>query len=247
MRVDNEKNRKPGDEYHHGDLRRALVDAAATLAGEKGIESLSLREAARSAGVSHAAPYHHFKDKAALLAAVAEEGFIRFDAFQRKSLQSAPREPAARLRALGKAYIRFAIKNPHYFRVMFRKDLVGPEITPSLRKIAYQTFDRVFEAVGDCLGSSSTAEVMPPSITAWSLVHGLASLWLDGPLSNPEFGRYSIETLYDKAIGELEKSMNTNRRQNRNHPPTSAPETVPPSPTRSPARRQPARKARARH
>jgi len=227
IKVDDKKKKEPDREYHHGDLRRALVDAAATLAGEKGVAGLSLREAARSAGVSHAAPYHHFKDKAALLAAVAEEGFLRFDAFQRKSLRSAPRSPAARLSALGKAYIDFAIKNPHYFRVMFRKDLVGPEITPSLRKIAYQTFDRLFEAVGDCLGSSSETEVMPLAITAWSLVHGLASLWLDGPLSNPEFGRNSIEAIYDRAIGELVKSIITRRRQNRNHSPTSPPDTVP--------------------
>src|SRR5215510_4108231 len=220
MRVNGRKKREPDREYHHGDLRRALVDAAAALASEKGLAGLSLREAARSAGVSHAAPYHHFKDKAALLAAVAEEGFLRFDAFQRRSLRSASRSPAARLRALGKAYIHFAIKNPHYFRVMFRKDLVGPEITPSLRRTAYQTFDRLFEVVGDCLGSSSETEVMPLAITAWSLVHGLASLWLDGPLSNPEFGRNSVEAISDRAIGELVKSINTRRRQNRNHPAT---------------------------
>jgi AcrR family transcriptional regulator len=213
MRVANEKKRRPGRKYHHGDLRRALVDAAAALAAEKGLDGFSLREAARLAGVSHAAPYHHFEDKAALLAAVAEEGFIRFDAFQKESLQSASREPTAKFRALGKAYVHFAIQNPHYFRVMFRKDLVGPMITPSLRKIAYQTFDRVFDAVGDCLESSSKTEVMPLSITAWSLVHGLASLWLDGPLSNPEFGRSTIEAISDRAIGELVKSIKTRRRQ----------------------------------
>jgi len=246
MRVDDKKMSKTDRKYHHGDLRRALVDAAAAIAAEKGLESFSLREAARLAGVSHAAPYHHFNDKAALLAAVAEEGFIRFDAFQRKSLRSASREPAARLRALGKAYIRFAIKNPHYFRVMFRQGLVGPAITPSLRKIAYGTFDRLFEAVGDCLESSSETEVMPLALTAWSLVHGLASLWLDGPLSNLEFGTNSIEAISDSAIGELVKSINTRKIQNRNHKPTSPPETVPPSPTRSPARRQPTGKARAR-
>jgi AcrR family transcriptional regulator len=215
--VKDKKKREPSREYHHGDLRRALVDAAAALAAEKGIAGLSLREAARSAGVSHAAPYHHFKDKAALLAAVAEEGFLRLDAFQRNALESAARRPASRLRALGKAYIDFAIKNPHYFRVMFRKDLVEPAAYPSLQEVSGRTFDRLFAAVGDCLGSLSKAEAMPLSITAWSLVHGLASLWLDGPLSNQEFreklGRKGIDALSDKAIGEFEKVINTGRRK----------------------------------
>ena len=214
------QKRKPDREehqYHHGDLRRALVDAAAALADEKGVAGLSLREAARSAGVSHAAPYHHFKDKTALLAAVAEEGFLRLDAVQRKALESATRQPAARLRALGKAYIDFAIKNPQYFRVMFRKDLVEPAAYPSLQEVARRTFDRLFAAVSDCLGSSAKAEAMPLSITAWSLVHGLASLWLDGPLGNTEFGKEfggkGIDALSDKAIGEFIKGIKPRRTQ----------------------------------
>lgn len=206
MLKDKQKKR-PGMEerqYHHGDLRRALVDAAAALADEKGVAALSLREAARSAGVSHAAPYHHFKDKTALLAAVAEEGFLRLDEFQRQALDSAARRPVARLKALGKAYIDFAINNPQYFRVMFRKDLVEPATYPALQEISRRTFDRLFAAVSDCLESSSKAEAMSLSITAWSLVHGLASLWLDGPLSNKEFvkelGGKGIDALSDKAI-----------------------------------------------
>jgi hypothetical protein len=144
-----------------------------------------------------------------LLAAVAEEGFLRLDKFQTKALDSATRQPAARLKALGKAYIDFAIKNPQYFRMMFRKDLVEPETYPSLKEVSRRTFDRLFAAVGDCLESSSRAEAMTLSITAWSLVHGLASLWLDGPLSNKEFvkelGRKGIDALSDKVIGEFLK------------------------------------------
>jgi hypothetical protein len=145
------------------------------------------------------------------------EGFLRLDAFQKKALRSASREPCTGLRALGKAYVDFAIKNPHYFRVMFRKDLVEPAVYPSLREVAGRTFDRLLAAVGDCLESSSETEAMPLAITAWSLVHGLASLWLDGPLSNQkygqEFGRKDIEALCDRAIGEFEKVMNTRRRR----------------------------------
>jgi AcrR family transcriptional regulator len=215
----NDKRRKTSGgkerQYHHGDLRRALVDAAAALADEKGVAALSLREAARAAGVSHAAPYHHFKDKTALLAAVAEEGFLRLDEFQTKALDSAARQPAAKLKALGKAYIDFAIKNPQYFRMMFRKDLVEPEAYPSLQEVSRRTFDRLYAVVSDCLGSSSKVEAMSLSITAWSLVHGLASLWLDGPLSNKEFvkelGRKGVAALSDKAIGEFVNGIKPQR------------------------------------
>jgi hypothetical protein len=114
-------------------------------------------------------------------------------------------------------FVDFAIKNPHYFRVMFRKDLVEPAVYPSLREVAGRTFDRLIAAAGDCLESSSETEAMPLATTAWSLVHGLASLWLDGPLSNQKFGqelgRKGIEALSARVIGEFEKVMNARRRR----------------------------------
>ncbi|HSE40939.1 MAG TPA: TetR/AcrR family transcriptional regulator, partial [Acidobacteriota bacterium] len=125
--------------YHHGDLKNALVETAAKLVAEHGAGSVSLREVARAAGVSHAAPYHHFKDKNGLLAAVAEEGFRRFDTYQERALRAAPSEPSERLRALGRAYVRFALSNPHFFRVMFRDDLIKSEDYPSLSQVAKRT------------------------------------------------------------------------------------------------------------
>jgi AcrR family transcriptional regulator len=201
-------------EYHHGDLHTALVEAAARLAAEQGVAALSLREVARIAGVSHAAPYHHFKDKSALLAAVAEEGFRRFDMFQLKALRAAPSRPSAQLKALGKAYVHFAIKNPHFFRIMFRKDFVEPEFYPSLSEVASRTFDRLVTTVSNCLKESPETDPMPLSITAWALVHGLASLWLDGPLTKHPAGNKGIETLINWITGELGKIINPNERSN---------------------------------
>ena len=170
--------------YHHGDLRRALIDAAAQLAAKHGAAAVTIRKVVRKAGVSHAAPYHYFPTREALLAAVAEEGFSRFDAAQEEALQNAGPDPRNRLRALGISYVRFAIRNPHYFRVMFRSEFRRLETYPALAKVSSRAFDRLIDTVSASMaGRSPGSDPMLPSILAWSAVHGLASLWLDGPLT----------------------------------------------------------------
>src|SRR5205809_439421 len=109
--------------YHHGDLRRTLIDASLALVEEEGIGALSLREVARKAGVTHNAPYHHFPDRGALLAAIAEEGFGRLAQETAAARAAVPDDPLARLTACGQAYVRFAIASPAHFRVMFRPEL----------------------------------------------------------------------------------------------------------------------------
>ena len=100
--------------YHHGDLRRALLEASLALIDESGIGALSLREAARKAGVSHNAPYHHFKDRGSLLAALAEEGFAQLAADMTAARAAAP-DARTRLEACGQAYVRFALNSPARF------------------------------------------------------------------------------------------------------------------------------------
>ena len=114
---------QPKPRYHHGDLRRALIDASLALIAEEGFSALTLREVARRAGVTHAAPYRHFADKEALLAAVAEEGFraMASDMRERMDKETSPTE---RLLACGVAYVLFAVRHPSHFRVMF-----GPHFT----------------------------------------------------------------------------------------------------------------------
>jgi AcrR family transcriptional regulator len=176
----------PRRPYHHGALEAALVEAAAQLAAERGVAALSLREAARRAGVSQAAPYHYFVDKSALLAAVAEKGFRLFDTSQAAALQLAPPTPTDRLHALGLAYIRFAFDKPHYFRVMFRPHLVERGKYPALHEISARTFERLV----DCTRAARLAHGHddPDPIAAatllWAVPHGLAMLYLDGPISS---------------------------------------------------------------
>ena len=188
-------------DYHHGDLSNALVEAAARLMVERGIGSVSLREIARKAGVSHAAPYHHFGNKSELLAAVAEEGFKRFDTYQVRALRGAPKDPMQKLKALGHAYVRFAIAHPTFFRIMFRYDIKETDRHFSLGAVAKRTFDRLLNTVCESLKKENkTVDPMLASIRAWALVHGLATLWLDGRLNKMPEAKEMIDKIIDQNI-----------------------------------------------
>ena len=188
--------------YHHGDLRRALVDAAAELAAERGPESVTLREAAKRAGVSHAAPYHHFAGRGELLHAVALEGFRRMDAEMKAAYKRNEKaSPYDRLGALGKAYIRFAARNPHYFRAMFR-GVTLDKAFPDPDEHGKRQFEGLVQAVQACLG-----EAGPPSkraldhvLTAWAIVHGTASLWVERSFCETPFENAKIDDLSRRVV-----------------------------------------------
>ncbi len=167
--------------YHHGDLRTALVETAARMAAESGPTSVTLREVARRAGVSQAAPYHHFADKAALLAAVAEEGFRLFDAHQAEALANAPDDAVERLAALGVSYLRFALASPHYFHVMFRPSLVACTRSPEFDTVAGRTFQRLLAATAEARRACGRVDTdpYPAALAMWAIPHGLAGLALE--------------------------------------------------------------------
>ena len=171
--------------YHHGALREALVNAAAQVAAERGVSSLSLREAARRAGVSQAAPYHYFEDKSALLAGVAEAGFEAFDEAQAESIAHVS-DPLERLQALGASYVRFALDKPHFFKVMFRPHLVEHRKYPRLHEVSRRAFDRLVDCTRAARLVHGNDDVDPVAAATlmWSVPHGLAMLFLDGPISD---------------------------------------------------------------
>lgn len=169
--------------YHHGDLRPALVDAALTLIQRQGLDALTMRAVARKAKVSHMAAYHHFADKAALVAAVAEEGFRALRREMIERIARVPDNPRARLRESGIAYVVFAVKNPNLFRVMFGPLTADASRHPGLGEAASAAFDELLGLVRGSQESKSTDDATRQiGVTAWALVHGLAMLCIDGQL-----------------------------------------------------------------
>ncbi len=173
-----------GKPYHHGSLRQALLTAAESILEQDGIQGLTLRAAARDAGVSHAAPKNHFGDLAGLLSDLAAVGFERFRAELLARVR--PDEPAGRrMVAIGQGYVAFARAHPGLFQLMFRGERLDMT-RPALRAAVEGAFavlagtvgERRAEAVGDGLTLAQAADIA----AAWSLVHGYAMLLLDGRL-----------------------------------------------------------------
>ena len=175
------RRKRPG-QYHHGDLKRALIDEALKLIDEEGLAGVSTRALARRLGVSHAAPGHHFADREALLTEVASEGFRMFaDALERAA--AGETEPSEQFVALGRAYLRFAADHPSYLRVMFGRGLpegyCPPERYRHESERAYAVLTTVTHDLTLALGGDP-APLDELAFGAWALVHGMAMLWIDG-------------------------------------------------------------------
>jgi AcrR family transcriptional regulator len=164
--------------YHHGDLRRALLAAALALAERGGPAAVSLREVARRAGVSTAAPYHHFPERGAVLAALAEEGYARLlDALQAAREASRRRVPSARVTALAEAYLRFAAEQPTYYAIMFLPEIADPKQHPGPHRDGQRCLALIVALLRDVDPRRSDAEALEIAILLWSAVHGFATLW----------------------------------------------------------------------
>ena len=187
--------------YHHGDLRRALMDETTRTIRREGVEAVTLRAIGRRLGVSRTALYRHFSDKSALLAAVAREGFQRFTRDLLAAWTGAG-GGATGLQAMGAAYVHFAIANPSHYRVMFGgfKELGGQD--PELETEATASFNVLLDAIV-VLQRDRVLAADEPLVLAhyiWATVHGIAMLAIDGQLG-PEPG--AAETLVPYALGRL--------------------------------------------
>lgn len=181
--------------YHHGDLRQALLAAAVELIADNGVHKLSLRECARRIGVSHAAPYRHFADKEALLAAIAADGFRRLSEVGEQAMDGAG-APLDRLRAYGEAYVRFALDEPVHYRVMFTGMIEGQH------EELQREGDRAFGLLAGVAAELGGDAPLVDAVTAWSLVHGLAMLMLDRRLGDPPSGPETA-SLIEGVVGVL--------------------------------------------
>lgn len=158
------------DSYHHGDLKAVILARAAALVAERGADGVSLRELARAAGVSHAAPAHHFVDRRGLFTALAAQGW--------RMLAVALADARPEFSDAASAYVRFAIEHPGHYEVMFDRSLVNPA---DVELVAAQDAAGAELAAGVGTLDDARAEADPQSaaLAAWSLVHGFATLWLN--------------------------------------------------------------------
>jgi AcrR family transcriptional regulator len=187
--------------YHHGDLKRALLEASLGLIREIGPGAFTLREVARRAGVSHNAPYRHFRDKEELLAAVAAEGFDRLTESMVKAAQSGS-SALDQLRLSGRGYVQFALSYPQHFSVMFdaprRFDLY-----PQTRAAGERAFGTLVRYIGGCQaeGLLPKGDARSLALLAWCMVHGVAKLAISGQL--PWRGTAQVLQFTDMATGAL--------------------------------------------
>jgi len=189
--------------YHHGALRATLLEAAEALIEERGLDRFSLRETARRAGVSPAAPAHHFGDARGLLTAIATEGFQEFsDALEQADVGG---DRHARIMAQGHAYVRFALARPARFTLMWRKAILDTD-DPAYVEAGDRAFLILDRAVrGDNAERSGPRDpALAPSIACWSIVHGFALLALDGVFGADEGApELAAKALLPKVLSHL--------------------------------------------
>ncbi len=170
--------------YHHGDLRAALLAEAAAMIAQGGVGSVTMRAIGQRLGVSRAAPYRHFADKTALMVAVAAAGFTRL----RDRLQTidagARRSGLERLRQMGEEYVRFAVENPAHYRLMYGSEALARRDVPELREAGNALFEQLVDVIQAYQDSGKIKRQDPraQAYVAWSAVHGLASLLIDGQI-----------------------------------------------------------------
>ena len=189
--------------YHHGDLRNALLQAAEQVLVAKGVAGLSLREAAKAAGVSHAAPYRHFRDKAALMRAVAQAGFERLALAINTAADSKPHNPEQKLIEAGVAYIRLAMENPEITRLMF-SGVIDPQDEKTYQVAAAAAYESLLGIIKEGMERGTFRQRVPQelALVAWTSMHGMAMLAAAGQLD--------IESGDELALDELVRSVASN-------------------------------------
>jgi AcrR family transcriptional regulator len=196
--------KRKGAGYHHGDLRRALVEATLNLVAAHGTAGFTLRAAAKLAGVTDGAPYHHFEDKEALLAAVAEESFELLCREMQSASERHGGDVRRRSRAMVVAYVLFAAKQPSRFRIMFGPVAESRDRHPGLAASAAKTHRLMRHALSRAVGG----DLLAPKhvlVKAWALIHGLAVLTIDGHLGSTARTPKKLESLAWDALESLER------------------------------------------
>ena len=178
-------NTKPASKpYHHGDLHQEILCAACDLLEENNIASLSLRAVAKKVGVSHTAPYRHFKDKESLLAGIAARGYDELATQLAEAVELYPTDPAAQLQEAGFRYVQLALKNPQCTQLMYSGLLPCDDTYPDLKASGDTAFDGLKMVIeeGQSCGVFKKGDIELLALSAWSVIHGLTLLLISGTL-----------------------------------------------------------------
>jgi AcrR family transcriptional regulator len=191
--------------YHHGDLKNALIKAGVEILAREGLSGLSLRKVAKLAGVSHAAPYAHFADKQALIAAISTEGFKQLYA-QIESVRAAQEDnPSGLLTETAWATIQFALIEPDRFKLMFSSVLDKEKDYPDFVESSQQNFRQLVEIVAHCQNTAilKAGPADLAAVSVWGVVHGLIMLVLEGQISHMVFDQYSLREVLLYALNQI--------------------------------------------
>lgn len=183
--------------YHHGDLKNALIQAGTEILSREGVRAISLRSVAKRAGVSHTAPYAHFADKQALIAAIAAEGYKKL--YQQLSAAQRPDDdPLTRLMAMAQAYLQFALDEPDHFKITFSGVVEAEKDYPEYVEQSKRCFALVVAVVADCRANGFFAEgdTQLIAVSTWSCIHGFVQLLLANQLPSVLTAQYSIHEMF---------------------------------------------------
>ncbi|MBN8233194.1 TetR/AcrR family transcriptional regulator [Corallococcus macrosporus] len=199
--------KKSPSAYHHGHLREALIAAALRLIGSG--EDVNLREAARLVGVSPGAPFRHFRDKAALLAAVAEETMRRFRREVGGALDAAPATPAARIHAMAMAYLRFALGESAYFRAFARAGELGFFDSDFYKKENQETLDSLDRLIleGQQRGEVASGDLRIVHLASRAFVYGLGRMYVEGHFARMGLGEEDPLAVAQQALSVFEQGL----------------------------------------
>lgn len=197
--------------YHHGDLRSALLAAALEVLSEIGPQGLTIREVARRAGVSHAAPYRHFADKNELILAVVEQGFELMQATTEHEKSMAESDPVNQFAATGLGYVNFALQHPAYYRVMFSGDLLSSTGHETLKHTSEDALQDMVNQIKQAQAMDVVREgdAVMQALTIWSTIHGYVSLVNDNRIGHLVDLEGSSDAVRDAVLALLFQGLGT--------------------------------------
>lgn len=191
--------------YHHGDLKNALIKAGVKILAKEGVSGLSLRKVAKQAGVSHAAPYSHFEDKQALIAAISTEGFKQLFKQIETARSMHLEDPSTLLKETARAYIQFALNEPDRFKLMFSSVIEKEKAYPDFVAASQNNFRQLVEVVELCqqAGMLKPGESSLMAVSVWGSVHGLIMLILEGQIPHTVLDEHTADDILINSLGLL--------------------------------------------